>query len=246
MQLRRPHLVIALAVIVVGASTVAFLVALRSGDTGSTRTASKSDAPTRAAERVDFAPRSERDAVLRRISASIQNSAAGLLDAPSALRIAEMSAERIAFMAEPDLEQWRAMVRTRGGDPVIPEGMDEATYLTRWRGHTARFAGSRLSDQGISVQRGIDGEEHTLGGPGSMYLRGDDTVSAIYPEPSNGAELIDVLVPIQYKLDNGDRIPCTLSFRYTRRDRNGPWMFSNVFAYFGPEAFGHGLNLPLK
>jgi hypothetical protein len=181
-------------------------------------------------------------ALFAEIESTIQTSAAGVVDEASARRLAELTRERLAFMVDPDLESWRTLAVAQGGDPAIRDGIDEELFVKRWTTLADRYAGTKLGMEGISVQAAELGQEHTLGGPGTSFLRGDSTLSAKYPDPPENARLVDVLVPAQYRLVNsGERIPCTLAFRYADHGPGRGWLLAEVFTYFGTEGFGHGL-----
>lgn len=186
------------------------------------------------------------DEAAEQISTRVIHDAANLVDAASAEAIAEMSIDRLMFMTDPDLDDWRAMVSSQGGIAKRPEGMDEETFHRRWRGLAARFDNSSVGIEGVSVQSGEAGTEDAMGGPGSRFLRGDSGVSGVYPSPPDGARLIDVLVPIEYRLDGGRRIACTIVFRYADHGASRGWLFRDLFAFFGGDSFGEALNQPLK
>ncbi|MEM8756358.1 MAG: hypothetical protein AAGF47_01075 [Planctomycetota bacterium] len=202
--------------------------------------------PYRIGETAAFASRSDTTETLDAIAVKLESEAEGVTDPASAAILAAMATERLRFMLEPDLETWESLVTSQGGVVESPSGLDEAEYMKRWHGLANRYKGSAISADGVTIRRAVPGEEQSLGGPGSRFLRGDSTLSGRYPDIDPEAEAVDVFLPAQYTLDSGRRIDCTLVFRYTNAENTGVWAFGEVFAYFGEDSMSVALNQPLN
>ncbi len=161
--------------------------------------------------------------------------------------------ERVEMQLSPDFETWKLIVGDKMPPGADPEHPDQEKFQRIWHKKSNLFQQSPIDLDSMVVRR----VEPDAGprippeydAPGTRFLRSGGKYAATYPDPENGSEIIEMietLLPMQYKMPGYDALPVTVSFRFYRDRGSTEWMPTDLYLYFDKEAFGKGLVLPIN
>lgn len=155
---------------------------------------------------------------------------------------------RLHLVLEPDYDRWRQAAGDRVPPEADPTHPEHEKFMGKWETAAGQLRHSPVSSEGVVLRRvGSDWEPKLEAG--TMFLRtgGPRTASVRYEEPPAGAEAVELLVPMRYKVayDSKKILPVTASMRFYATTAKGPWQPSDMYLYFDEQAFGEKLSVPL-
>lgn len=173
------------------------------------------------------------------------------LDPDASSALVQTLTSRVRMHIAPDYDEWLrlagefAPAEARDGHP------ESAEFRRIWNVQADTFRGTSLDIDSVIVRRIEADAGPVLDVPGTIFLRsgGPSTKAARYPDPPKGApnvEVIETLIPMKYRLSKSESIPVNVSYRFYRESPGGKWRPTDLYLYFGQEAFGKGLTFPIN
>ncbi len=161
--------------------------------------------------------------------------------------------KRVEMQLSPDFETWKAIVGDKAPPGANPEHPDHDKFQRIWHKKSGLFRQSPIDLDSMVVRR-IEPDAGPriapeYDAPGTRFLRSGGSYAPTYPDPENGSqsiEMVETLLPMQYKMPGHDPLPVTVSFRFYRNNNATEWKPTDLYLYFDKEAFGKGLVLPIN
>lgn len=188
------------------------------------------------------------DSIRSRVMASLGDLG---LSAEDSRKLVDLLASRVRIHLAPDFEQWRRLAGEYAPEAASPDHPDHEEFRRVWMKESETLRGTSLDVDAIIVRRIEADAGPRLDVPGTIFLRsgGPRTKAARYPDPPSedpSVEVYEVLIPMQYRISESEHIPATVSYRFYRTGSRSTWLPTDLYIYFGQEAFGKGLPFPIN
>lgn len=173
------------------------------------------------------------------------------LDPAASSAMVQTLTSRVRMHLSPDYDAWLRLAGDYAPAEARSDHPENAEFRRIWKVQAETFRGTSLDIDSVIVRR-IDADAGpVLDVPGTIFIRsgGSGSKETSYPDPPKGApsvEVIETLIPMKYKLSESENIPVNVSYRFYRKSPGGQWQPTDLYLYFGQEAFGKGLTFPIN
>ncbi len=173
------------------------------------------------------------------------------LSADDKRSLVDLLASRVRMHLAPDFDQWRRLAGEYAPAAASPSHPDHAEFRRVWTKQAETLRKTSLDLDSIIVRRIEADAGPRMDVPGTIFLRsgGPRTKAARFPDPPRddpNVEVYEILIPMQYRISESESIPTTVSYRFYRTGTNSKWRPTDLYLYFGREAFGKGLPFPIN
>ena len=177
--------------------------------------------------------------------AAAMSESAMALGVPDLPRLEELVSRRVELILAPDFERWANVVREEGGSLNLPsDDHEQEQFRSGWRHQARALEMSPVAPSGVVVRRVASPVSVPATEPGTLFVSSSARdKGGEYVVGDSDAQTIEVLIPMQFRAEDGVNIPCVAGIRLSHT--RGGWVPVDLYVFFDERGFGRPLTSPV-